>query len=152
MATRHALTFAIALAGGFLGAGLRSLEPAYAGAPKLVTAEEFRLVNASGKTTAQLATSGEGSPCLFLFDKDGHARAEIGCYGDGMPFVVLNDPKGQATGIFRNAGSQESPVLVLKAQGRDRMIVGLQMDDKAQEPFIEYYDAKGAKHEFLGKR
>src|SRR5208282_5803901 len=63
---RNALVFVLAVLGGFLGAGLRTfLVPAYADTPKALVAEEFRLVDGRGKTTARLAAAADGSPCLF---------------------------------------------------------------------------------------
>lgn len=152
----HVATLVLGCLGGFLGGSLRSaVAPRAEAAPpaqKQVSAEQFVLVDASGKTMAQLAKTGEGTPCLFLFDREGHARLQAGVYGDGLPFFGLFDAKNNAIGLFRVAGSQGSPVLVLKAGGRDRMIVGLGMNDPGQEPFIEYVDAKGEKHELIEKK
>jgi hypothetical protein len=154
----QAATLVLGLLGGLAGGSLRSgLEKRAEAAPppgpqKQVSAEQFVLVDANGKTLAQLAKSGEGSPCLFVFDKEGKIRLEAGVYGDGQPFFGLFDAKYNALGLFRVAGSQGSPVLVLKAGGRDRMIVGLGMNDPAQEPFVEYYDVKGEKHELIEKK
>ncbi|MBI3725666.1 hypothetical protein HY251_17200 [bacterium] len=148
-------TLALALVMGLAGGSVRSLfEPRRADAkdPKTVSAEEFRLVDASGKTTAQLARSGEGSPVLFFFDKDGHARLQVGLYADGGGLVGLFDAKGQATELLRTAGSQGSPVIVLKAGGKDRMILGLDMEKAGQEPFIEYFEEKGEKKELIPRK
>ncbi len=154
---KHAQLAAIALVFGLVGGtlGRLVLPAAQAADPKqskTLTAEEFRLVDPSGKTTAQLVNSKDGGPCLFLFDKQGHARLEVGIYPDGLPFVILQDDKNNATGLFRGVGEKNSPVLVLKADGRDRMIMGLQFEKPEQEPFIEAYNSKGEKHEVYGKR
>ena len=155
---RHAATLVLGCLGGLLAGSLRSALDSRAEAapppppPKQVSAEQFVLVDASGKTLAQLAKSGDGTPCLFLFDKEGKARLQAGVYADGQPFFGLFDNKNNAVGLFRVAGTQGSPVLVLKAGGRDRMIVGLGMSDPAQEPFIEYFDAKGEKRELIEKK
>jgi hypothetical protein len=152
----HAAALALGCLGGLIGGSLRSaLEPRAALAappPKQVTAEAFVLVDANGKTTAQLDHSAVGSPCLTFFDSSGHQRLQAGLYADGVPYLGLVDAKTGAVGLFRVAGSQGSPVLVLKAGGRDRMIIGLGMNDPAQEPFIEYFDAKGEKHELLERK
>lgn len=158
-AKSHAVTLGLGILGGLLAGSVRgALEPRSAeaapppGAQKQISAEQFVLVDGSGKTMGQLCKSGEGSACLFLYDKDGHARLQAGCYGDGQPFFGLFDAKNNAVGLFRVAGSQGSPVVVLKAGGKDRMIVGLDMNDANQEPFIEYFDAKGGKHELIEKK
>jgi hypothetical protein len=93
-----------------------------------VSAENFMLVDKSGKLRAQLAMSREGSPALFLMDTNGAARVVLGIYPPAeneLPFLVLNDAKGSAAGIFRLVGANEFPYLVLKHGGSDRAILGL---------------------------
>lgn len=150
--TTHAASLVLGCLGGLLGASVRGVADAAPPTPKQVSAEQFVLVDSSGKTLAQLAKSGEGTPALFLFDKDKHCRLQAGVYGDGQPYFGLFDDKNNAVGLFRVAGSQGSPVLVMKSNGRDRMIVGLGMNEAAQEPFIEYYDSKGEKHALIEKK
>jgi len=82
----HALALVLGLTGGVSGrrSGTRSrqglCEPS---CQKQVSAEQFVLVDGAGKTLAQLAKAGDGSPCLFLYDKDGKVRLEAGVYGPG---------------------------------------------------------------------
>lgn len=153
---RPAATLLLCCLSGVLGGSLRGAFDGRAEAApppqKQVSAEQFVLVDAGGKTMAQLGKSGEGTPGLFLYDKEGKVRLQAGVYADGQPYFGLFDNKNNAVGLFRVAGNQGSPVLVLKAGGRDRMIVGLGMNDAAQEPFIQYFDAKGEKKELIEKK
>ena len=88
-----------------------------------VSSENFILRDANGNMTAQLTTSGEGTPAFFMYDKAGVVRVSIGLYGDGAPGVVLNDNKGLAGAILRLVESHGDPVLVLKENGEDKKII-----------------------------
>jgi hypothetical protein len=65
------------------------------------------------------------------------------------PFVVLNDTEQHAAGIFRLFSSHEAPVVVLKNQGRDRSIYGL--NPNTLEPFLVNYSGDGKKENVFGK-
>lgn len=88
-----------------------------------VSSENFILRDANGNMTAQLTTSGEGTPAFFMYDTAGVVRVSIGLYGDGAPGVVLNDNKGLAGAILRLVDSGGDPVLVLKENGEDKKII-----------------------------
>ena len=64
------------------------------------------------------------------------------------PSVVLNDPQQHAAGIFRLFGSRDTPVLVLKSQGRDRSVYGLNAG--STDPFLANYAADGTKSDVFG--
>ncbi len=88
-----------------------------------VTSDDFVLKNAKGETTARLTTSGEGTPALFFYDANQKIRISIGLYGDGVPGVVLNDENEKAGAIMRLVTNQGEPVLVLKENGQDKLII-----------------------------
>ena len=88
-----------------------------------VTSDDFVLKNASGQTTARLTTSGEGTPALFFYDVNNKIRISIGLYKDGVPGVVLNDENEKAGAIMRLVSNQGNPVLVLKENGEDKLII-----------------------------
>ena len=118
----------------------------------VVTAHRIELLDANGKVRAELAMSGDGGPSLFFFDGAGRNRMVLGLYSPGegeAPFVVLNDSQQQAAGIFRLFGARETPVVVLKSQGRDRSIYGLQ--PTTLEPFLVNYAGDGRKDDIFGK-
>ncbi len=88
-----------------------------------ITGENFVLTGPDGKMTAQLATGGEGTPGLFFYDTRWVPRITIGLYGDQVPGIVLNDEKGLATALLRMVNNQWDPVLVLKENGQDHLII-----------------------------
>ena len=148
---------AAGLIGGILGAYLmihldrgRSLSVA-AAAPQVVSAKRIRLIDASGKLRAELAMSADGGPALFFFDTAGRNRLVLGLYSPAegeAPSVVLNDARQRAAGIFRLFGAHDTPVVVLKSEGRDRSIYGL--NSNSMDPFLVNYTGDGKKSDVFG--
>ena len=85
---------------------------------------------------------------IWIYDRNGKVRLSLGLYGDNNASVVLNDESEQAVEIFRTVGAHSAPVLVMKAQGRDRIVMGL--DGPGQDPFLVLYGADGAKQRVFG--
>jgi hypothetical protein len=148
------------IAGAFLflhfGAGTR-LEPGTtpprtgAAAERAVIAQRIQLIDANGRTRAQLAMAPDGAPGLFFYDTQGRNRLVLGLYAPAegeYPFVVLNDSSQKAAGIFRLFGANETPVVVLKNKAADRSILGLNPD--STDPFLVYYSRDGKKTELFG--
>jgi hypothetical protein len=148
------------LAGGLLGAFLlmhigRGASPAAtaAGAHSqgVVSASRIQLLDAGGKLRAELALSVDGGPALFFFDHAGRNRMVLGLYSEAegeAPSVVLNDPQQRAAGIFRLFGPRDTPVVVLKHEGRDRSVYGLHPG--TTDPFLANYAADAAKSDVFG--
>ena len=88
-----------------------------------VTSTDFKLKDPNGNVTAQLTTSGEGTPALFFYDKKQVPRISIGLYQGGIPGIVLNDEQGNAAAILRLVQNDGNPVLVLKEDGQDKYII-----------------------------
>jgi hypothetical protein len=99
-----------------------------------VMSDNFVLRDASGRTTAQLTTSGDGTPAFFIYDSKGVVRVSIGLYPDGAPGVVLNDSKGLAGAIMRLVENNGEPVVVLKENGQDRYIIKKDGPDAGTTP------------------
>jgi hypothetical protein len=148
------------LIGGPLGAHLlthadRVTAPQRVAAPvpqDAVSARRILLVDATGKVRAELAMSSDGGPGIFFYDTKGRNRLELGLYSPAeseYPFVVLNDTEHRAAGIFRLFGGRETPVVVLKNQGRDRSIYGL--NPNSTEPFLVNYSNDGKKSGLFGE-
>jgi hypothetical protein len=119
---------------------------------EVVSASRIRLIDAGGKVRAELAMSPDGGPALFFYDNAGKNRLVLGLYSPAekeYPFVVLNDSQQRAAGIFRLFGAHETPVVVLKNQGRDRSIYGL--NPGSLEPFLVNYSSDGKKDDVFGK-
>jgi cytoskeletal protein RodZ len=63
--------------------------------PARVAAEQFVLVDKSGKTRAALEFKVDGSPALTLHDTHGRTRASIFLGADGAPSIVFYDAAGK---------------------------------------------------------
>jgi hypothetical protein len=151
------------LIGGFAGAELAAVATqngivmqtataAPARTPDVIAADRIELRDASGKLRAELAMSGDGGPALFFFDSAGRNRLVVGLYSPAeneAPSVVLNDPQQRAAGIFRLFGPRDTPVLVLKNQGRDRSVYGL--NPNSTDPFLANYSGDGVKSDVFGR-
>jgi hypothetical protein len=155
-------TYVAGLMSGFLGGmmgafvlghlGLPLISPASAAATQeMISAGRIRMVDATGRTRAELAMSPDGGPGLFFYDSKGRNRLVLGLYSPAeseYPFVVLNDTHNEAAGIFRLFGGQETPVVVLKNKGADRSILGL--NPSSTEPFLVNYSTDRKKTAVFG--
>lgn len=104
-----------------------------------VVTQNLEIRDRNNRLTAQIAASKEGPTALFFMDGKGRARLVAGLYEDGLPFVVLNDDKQEAAGIFRLFSDQNLPFLILKHDGRDRGIFGL--NGPQTNPFMIRYNS-----------
>ncbi len=84
---------------------------------------DFVLTGPQGNITARLTTSGEGSPALFFYDAQNTVRLSVGLYSDGTPHIVLDDDSGRASAILRLVQNNGNPVLVLKENGQDKLVI-----------------------------
>jgi len=163
MKVTHVAGILSGFAGGLIGAyvlphidrGGATLMPAATAAtvqPNVITAGRIQLVDAGGKVRAELTMSRDGGPALFFFDTAGRNRLVLGLYAPAeseYPFVVLNDTQQHAAGIFRLFGGHETPVVVLKNQGRDRSVYGL--NATTTEPFITNFASDSKRTDVFGK-
>jgi len=97
-----------ASAGGALS-GMCWTAWAEAQSAKLLTAQEIRLVDASGRTRALLSLL-RGRPRLIMTDQNGEFRVELGMDADGLPNLTLRDRNGRAR-TFLALTSQDQPTL-----------------------------------------
>lgn len=107
---RHWLTLVLAVIAGLVG-GVASnylfmIEPVFAlkvpQQAKVVTTEEFRLVDTNGQPRAWLRLEADGEPRLTLADKDGAPRVELGGTraGAARPALLLYDEHGRWRAIL----------------------------------------------------
>jgi hypothetical protein len=115
----------------------------------VLSTHTLEVVGADGRRQIVMGTSGEGSPGIWIFDRNGKLRLSIGLYGDNNSSIVLNDESEQAVQMFRTVGERSAPVLVMKSQGRDRIVMGL--NGASQDPFLVLYGADGAKQSVFGQ-
>jgi hypothetical protein len=156
-------TYVAGLVSGFLGGVLGAfvfgqlsvaslISPASAApAQDTISASRIRMLDASGRTRAELAMAPAGAPGLFFYDTRGRNRLVLGLYSPAeseYPFVVLNDTHNEAAGIFRLFGGQETPVVVLKNKGADRSILGL--NPTSTDPFLVNYSTDRKKTAVYG--
>ena len=64
-------------------------------APKVIAAQEFRLVDGAGKTRASLSAQDDGSTGMVFFDREGKRRAVLRLRADGTPALSLHDADGK---------------------------------------------------------
>jgi hypothetical protein len=134
-----------------VGSGVHLAARPPAGEQAVVSARRIVLTDATGRVRAEIAMSPNGGPGIFFYDGKGRNRLELGLYSPAeseYPFVVLNDTVQRAAGIFRLYGGRETPVVVLKNQGRDRSIYGLNAG--STEPFLVTYSNDGKKASVFG--
>lgn len=100
-----------------------------------------------------------GQPSANLWGEDGTSRMQLGTYDGsvipgekGLPVITLSDNQGHLKMLLRMApGKNQSPVLVMKDnQQRDRIVMGLSLNDDGEEPFLVYFDKNGGKHAVFG--
>lgn len=96
-----------------------------------------------------------GSPMQDFYGEDGQLRLQMGTYSAageaGLPLVGLSGNHTNLKMLLRLAGSNESPVLIMKDnQQRDRIVLGLDLSGSGQEPFMAYFDQGGGKHMVFG--
>lgn len=85
---------AVLLLGGDLA--LRSVHAAPDPAPpKVVTAQEFRLVDKTGAMRATLQTQEDGSPGMALYDKNGKVRITLHVKSDGSSLLAFHDAQSK---------------------------------------------------------
>lgn len=109
---------------------------------KIVTAEEFRLVDEKGKSRAVITMRGGGEPVLGFFGKDGRRRAIFGMRDDGTPAIGLYDKKGKER-IKLVMDSDGSPAIRLSDEkGGNRVEVEVNSNG---EPSITLLDGDGKK-------
>ncbi len=106
----------------------------------------------SNKAEAQSQTS---SKPLFFYGEDGQPRLQLGMYTDagekGLPLVGLSDNAGRLRMLFRLAGENQSPVIIMKDKGgHDRLVMGLNLSGETDAPFLSIVDADGKKQNIFG--
>jgi hypothetical protein len=128
---------------GFMGAALfHVLKPdqvigSQVPSVQVLTASGINIVDSKGRIRMQLGFSKEGPPGIWVMDEKGTPRIVFGLYQDESSYFGLQDKNGQMIELMRSVGSNETPLLIFKNGGADKMITGL--NSKA-EPFLMYMD------------
>ncbi len=102
--------------------------------PKVIIAQEFRLVDKAGATRATLQTQPEGSPGIVLYDKSGKVRVTLQVRPDGSSLLAFHDAMSKprvelehssdGTGglTFTNSKGNGGAALVIGADGNPAAI------------------------------
>ena len=152
---QYSLFLILPLLAGFVGGTLASQffagKPAYADkmteSKKMVTAEEFRLVNKKGEV---LSTWGmyAGGPGIVLFSKGGEYRAVFSLTSpEEGPILTLADKGGHYRTVM-GLGAERQPYIALRdEEGRERL--ALTLNDEG-EPALLFYDKDKNRRVMLG--
>jgi len=123
------------------------------GNPNIV---QYRDIN--GRTRLEVGVI-NGEAGENLYGEDGKPRLQLGTYDGsvtsdekGLPAVTFYDNEGRLKMLLRvAAGKNQSPVLIMKDnEHRDRIVLGLGLNDENEEPFLAYFDKDGGKHLAFG--
>jgi hypothetical protein len=98
---------------------IRSVRAAQDPAPaKLVTAQEFRLVDRDGATRASIALQPDGSPYIALSDKANNRRISMRVRPDGGSTFAMNDSDGKNRIALDTQADGSASVTVTNRQGK----------------------------------
>ena len=86
--------------------------------PKLVTAQEFRLVDKDGATRASIALQPDGSPYIALTDKANNRRISMRVRPDGGSAFAMNDSDGKNRIALDTQPDGSASVTVTNRQGK----------------------------------
>ena len=135
---------------GFLGGAVMTTflygKPVFAADQrKVISAQEFRLVDSKGKTRGVFGIR-NGSPHLDMFDAKGTPRAFLFLTKHGSPMLGMSDAKGTLRAALA-LGQHGSPDLGMDdAKGTPRAALAL---TKHGSPMLGMDDAKGNPRAFL---
>jgi hypothetical protein len=106
-------------------------------------------------TAAAYAQSALNTSFLTVVGADGQQRIQAAVYNApneaGQPLLGLFDNSHDLRLLFRLAGGNSSPVIVIKDRNhKDRLVLGLALNDPAQEPFMATFDKNGNKRMVFG--
>lgn len=118
------------------------------------------LRDSKGKVRIDMGVYTNNQPSVNLIGEDGRLRMQQAIAdgssngGDGgLPITSLYDNNGRQRLLLRLAGGKnQSPMLVMRdSRQRDRLIIGLHVNDAGEEPYMVIIDKTGAKHTLFGE-
>jgi hypothetical protein len=121
------------------GAGLAgaAFQPAV---PDTAVAKEFKLVDAKGKTRAQLFMTGAGQPALTLFDEKGKERVNMHIAKNGPRFACLAASGDRTLGVW---GADETGGYVNLVNTANQFCFVANASNTAVFPKLAVMDDKG---------
>jgi len=101
---------------------------------KKIKSDFFSVTGPNGKESIQIATY-DGS----------YSKTEL-----GQPLISMYSPNSKLKLLFRLAGENDSPTIIMKDnRGKDRIVMGLALSHPDQEPYIKFYDKNGKRKNIL---
>lgn len=99
-----------------------------------------------------------GQPMQNLYGEDGKLRLQFGTYSGevranekGLPTVTLYDNEGLLRLLFRLDGPNQGPLIIMKdKKQKNRVIMGLDIWDGDEEPFLAIWDKDGKQQNIYG--
>ncbi|MEZ0262295.1 MAG: hypothetical protein ACAH80_14910 [Alphaproteobacteria bacterium] len=93
-----------------------------------------------------------------IYGEDGKLRLQFGTYtGEvrenekGLPTMTLYDNEGLLRLLFRLDGPTQGPLIIMKdKKQRNRVIMGLDIWDEDEEPFLAIWDKDGKQQNIYG--
>jgi hypothetical protein len=141
---------------GFLGGVCSQMfMPSVVSAYENLRGARVDITDAQGNVRGDFVGTSNGGGMIDLYGYDGNLRLQMAVYeaaGErGLPLIGLTDNNQHLKLLFRLAGSNESPVAIFKdSMGRDRIVMGLDLNNPDAEPFLAYFDKDGGKHLVFG--
>ncbi len=128
---------AIVAAGGFAG-GLTAIQFAPGDAlaarhynPRILTAEEFQLVDRNGDRRASLQVTPRGMADLIMFDGEGNDRAEFRVARNGSSSIGFYDSKGTRQVLVGQSPSERNGIAIYNNAGRQLASLSVASDNQA---------------------
>jgi hypothetical protein len=124
-------------AGGIVGGRLSAAPPAVAAdhAQKTLSAQEFQLLDGSGRRQAALTTSKDGS-AFEMYDDTGKMRVRLGVTNQQGVGLVLYDKKGTMRASMLINDEDIPAVRLFDSEARMRELMGV---DQQGEPALDFY-------------
>lgn len=128
------------IVGGALGNRIWALRPAAAAeaAPRVITAQQFILVDSHGRKRATLWDA-QGGPSLELYDASGKMLGAFALVGDNAG-VRLDSAQGTVRALLSVNADNVSALRLYDTQGRPRTLLGV---DNEGEPALDFYTENG---------
>lgn len=116
-----------------------------------------RFFDEAGRTRIDVGVN-DGQAQQNLYGADGKLRIQLGTYtGDirenekGLPCLTLYDNSGRLRLLFRLDGPNQGPLIIMKDKSqRNRVIMGLDIWDENEEPFLAIWDKDGKQQNIYG--
>ncbi|MBV8357167.1 MAG: hypothetical protein JO189_04415, partial [Deltaproteobacteria bacterium] len=146
--SRNWLYAAIVAAGGFAG-GLTAMQfapgdalAAHHHGVRILTAEEFELVDKNGDRRASLQVTSRGMADLMMFDGEGNDRAEFRVARDGGSSLEFFDTNGNQRIVVGETPPGRNGIAIYDKSGRQLATLSVAADNQAN---LTLYDANSGR-------